>query len=374
LGAKIWKMTKRVLLSLLGLIVGLIGAGLGYRAYWQHQSAKAMVIDRSSGIDEGLFVKIGGIDQWVTIRGQDRNNPVLLMVHGGPGVTMSPTARDSLSWERDFTIVQWDQRGAGKTFGRSGPLDPTVTIDRMAQDGVEVAEFLRLHLHRQRVTLVGVSWGTILGVHMAKAQPQLFSAYVGTGQIVNARQGQALGYAQLLAEVRASRDRGAIRALEAIGAPPYNSLSELGVHTKWALANEARAPSTLGILSAVLLAPRSTLWDFGDWIAGLVTSQNHFYGKTMSGPIMAVDLPAFSTDFAIPMFVFQGADDNITPAKLARAYIDRIRAPHKELVLITGAGHVAIVTKNNEFLNLLLQRVRPLTIQREQTTRSLRPL
>ena len=370
MGAKIWKMTKRVLLSLLGLIVGLIGAGLGYRAYWQHQSAKAMVIDRSSGIDEGMFVKIGGIDQWVTIRGQDRNNPVLLMVHGGPGVTMCPTARTSLSWERDFTIVQWDQRGAGKTFGRSGPLDPTVTIDQMAQDGVEVAEFLRRQLHKQRVTLVGVSWGTILGIHMAKARPELFCAYVGTGQFVNTRQGQALGYAQLLAEVSASGDRRAIRALEVIGPPPYHSLSELGVHTNWALAHEAGAPSTLGILSAVFFAPGSTLWDFRDWMAGLMTSQNHFYGETMSGPIMAVDLPAFSTDFAIPMFVFQGADDNIAPAKLARAYIDRIRAPHKELVLITGAGHVAIVTKSNEFLSLLVQRARPLAIQAEQTTRS----
>jgi hypothetical protein len=67
-----------------------------------------------------MFVKIGGIYQWVTIRGQDRENPVMLIMHGGPGVATSPLALYTLGWERDFTLVQWDQRGAGKTLG--GPV------------------------------------------------------------------------------------------------------------------------------------------------------------------------------------------------------------------------------------------------------------
>jgi pimeloyl-ACP methyl ester carboxylesterase len=103
-----------------------------------------------------------------------------------------------------------------------------VTIDRMALDGVEVAEFLRGKLHQPRITLVGLSWGTVLGIHMAKTRPDLFYAYVGTGQIANYRQGRVLAYAQLMTEARARSDRKAIRELERVGSPPYDSGSKEG--------------------------------------------------------------------------------------------------------------------------------------------------
>jgi pimeloyl-ACP methyl ester carboxylesterase len=97
-----------------------------------------------AGIDEKLFVPIGGIDQWITMRGQDRPNPVLLLLHDGPDDATNPWAYNVLApWEKSFTLVQWDQRGAGKTLGKSGPsVASTITIDRMTQDGIELAEFL----------------------------------------------------------------------------------------------------------------------------------------------------------------------------------------------------------------------------------------
>lgn len=359
--SRVWTISKRVVLSLLGLGLVLIVSGLAYRAYRQHQSDKSLAIDSANGIDEAMFVRIGGIDQWITIRGQDRDNPVLLLLHGGPGVAMSPFALDTLSWESKFTIVQWDQRGAGKTYGKSGPLDPGTTIDRMVQDGVELAELLRRQLHKPKVTLVGVSWGTIVGVQMAKARPDLFDAYVGTGQVVNQRRGDPVSYHELLTEARARHDAAAIRELEAIGPPPYGALSELGVRTRWALAYEAGAPSRMGILADVLLAPRYTLRDCFNWIAGTENSQSHFFGETMTGPIMQLDLATVGTQFAIPMFVFQGAEDRITPTQLVIAYVDTITAPQKQLVLIEGTGHMAVVTKSDEFLQLLVRWVRPLT-------------
>jgi pimeloyl-ACP methyl ester carboxylesterase len=361
---KIKRIAKLIVLSFLGLALVLLGSGLGCRAYRQHQRDKAMVIDSFNGIDEATFVRIGGIDQWITIRGQHRDNPILLILHGGPGVTMSPFALDTLAWEREFTIAQWDQRGAGKTFGKSGALDSTVTIDRMVQDGLEVVEFLRRRQKKPRVTLLGVSWGSIVGVQMAKARPDLFSAYVGTGQVVSQRRSDPLAHAQLLAEARGRRDADAIRELETIGPPPYDALSDLGVRTKWALAYEPGAPSRLRILSDVVFAPRYTLWDCVDWIRGTESSQSHFFGETMSGPIMEVDLAASGTEFAVPMFVFQGANDNITPVPPVRAYVDSIRAPQKRLVLIADAGHMVMMTKSDEFLRMLVQWVRPLGLAR----------
>src|ERR1700704_4497029 len=201
---RIWKAAKIAVLSLLGLVLLVIGGGLVYRAYRHSQIARATAINQATGIDEALFARIGGIEQFVVIRGQDRKNPVLLILHGGPGFAQSAIPRDFLfGWTRDFILVEWDQRGAGKTFGKSGPLSAGVTIERMALDGVEVAEFVREKLGKPKIVLVGLSWGSILGVHMVKARPDLFYAYVGTGQIVNQHKYKAVAYTQLLAEAHA---------------------------------------------------------------------------------------------------------------------------------------------------------------------------
>jgi pimeloyl-ACP methyl ester carboxylesterase len=363
LARKLLKIALRSLLMVIGLVVVLACSGLAYRAYRQHEGEKALAIATANGIDEAMFVPIGGIEQWITIRGRDRNNPVLLILHGGPGGATSTFALNTLGWESDFTIVQWDQRGAGKTFGRSGRVGADVTIERMAQDGLEVAEYVRQHLHKPRIVLLGVSWGTILGVQMAKLRPDLVYAYVGTGQVVNQRDNNALAYTQLLAEARRRHDARALRELEAIGPPPWDDVSKLGVRSRWAQAYEAGVPSTPRVLAIELLAPRTTLFDFRDWVNGFLTSQEHFLHDDMSGPFMNVDLPALGTDFAVPVFVFQGADDNVTPAKLAGKYVESISAPQKQFVLIPGAGHLAMTTKSEEFLKLLLERVRPLAAE-----------
>jgi pimeloyl-ACP methyl ester carboxylesterase len=120
----------------------------------------------------------GGLEQWITMRGEDRKNPVLLFLHGGPGDATNPWGYAGFrNWLKYFTVVQWDQRGAGRTFGRNGPAAAsTITIDRMVQDGVELAELLSRRFQKDKIVLVGHSWGSILGVFMAKARPELFYA------------------------------------------------------------------------------------------------------------------------------------------------------------------------------------------------------
>jgi pimeloyl-ACP methyl ester carboxylesterase len=356
MGRRIWRITKRTLLAVLVLILALTASGLAYRAYRHHELAKATVIDLVSGIDEAFFTKIGGIDQWISIRGQQRDNPVLLLLHGGPGFALSPMPRNFLfRWTQHFTLVQWDQRGAGKTFGKSGPLEPSVTIARMVLDGVEVAEFLRAKLHKPKMVLVGISWGSNIGVQMAKARPDLFYAYVGTGQAVNQRKYRPLAYAQLLAEARKRNDRQAVEELEANGPPPYDSTARATVHTKWANAYEPGQPSAWNLLSIVLFDSDAGPRDLRDYARGIATSQDHFREA-----VEASDLVAIGTDFEVPFFVFQGALDRVTPAQPVQAYVESITAPQKQLVLIPDGGHNVMVTKSDEFLSLLVQRVRPL--------------
>jgi len=344
--------------SLVALAATSVAGGCAYRAYRHHQIDRATAIDPVIGVDEALFAPIGGIDQWMTIRGQNRANPVLLLLHGGPGLALSPVPRSMFAtWTRDFTLVQWDQRGAGRTYGRSGPLGADVTIARMAMDGVEVAEFLRGHLHAPKILIVAVSWGSILGVHMVRMRPDLFSAFVGTGQVVNHREGKAIAYWQLLAEARTRLDRRAIEELETNGPPPYPSMAKATVHTKWANSYEPGAPSRWDALRMVLFESDAGPGDLRDYARGLRDSDDHFREEGD-----AVDVRSLGTTFDVPFFVFQGAADNVAPPSLASAYVEAITAPHKEFVAIADAGHNVAATRSSEFLALLRERVRPFAL------------
>jgi pimeloyl-ACP methyl ester carboxylesterase len=352
----------RSVAGLLLLVLLLAGVGLCYRAFLQHRAAQLIAIHSPAGIDEASFVRIGGQDQWITIRGQDRAKPVLLILHGGPGDAESLNILRFAYLEKDFVVAQWDQPGAGHTFGRTtGELDPSLTIDKVVADGIEVADYLRHHLHKPKLVLLGHSWGSMLGVKMAKARPDLFYAYVGTGQVVDNRKGDVLAYSQLFAAARARGNGQAVTELVRSGAPPYSDYRQFLMARKWAMVFESDGPSRMDELAAPLLEPRARLIDAWNWMGGFMASQAHFFHGRMDGSFMKVDLTTLGPDFAVPMFVFQGEEDNFTPAAIAAAYLQSIRAPRKAFVMIKGAGHMAITAHPVEFLGLLRRYVLPLT-------------
>ena len=361
--SRIVRWLVRGVAGLLLLVVAVIAAALIYRARETRPAERQMIIATADGIDEALFVTIGGVEQWITIRGQHRDNPVVLMLHGGPGAEQKGLAVSFLPWEKDFVVVQWDQPGAGRTFGAAGrTLDPGLTIERMARDGNELAAWLTRRFHRQNIILLGWSWGSALGTYMVKARPDLFAAYVGTGQIVNMDEGEALAYSRVLAKARTQDDRAAIRDLEAIGPPPYDSLSELGTQRKWASMYEVHQSMLQTVVSMLLMAPRSSLRDSFTAFSGMMQSQEHFFGSTMNGPLAHLNLRTLGNRFDVPVFVVQGTEDDYTPAALSRAWVDGIEAPQKAFIPIEGAGHLALVTRNTEFVTIVTRRVRPLAV------------
>src|SRR3981081_342803 len=175
----------------------------------------------SNSIDEGLFVTIDGVEQWVTIRGRERSNPVLVILTG-PGVAFSRMAPFFAPWEKDFTLVQWDQPGAGATHSKNGEAGTgALSVDRISRDGAAVTELVRDHLDVKKVVLLAISGGSIVGLKMVKRRPDLFSAYVGTGQVVNWARQETLSYAMVTAQAHAAGDPAAIAELTKIGPPPY---------------------------------------------------------------------------------------------------------------------------------------------------------
>jgi pimeloyl-ACP methyl ester carboxylesterase len=313
------------------------------------------------GIDEASYVPIGGIEQWVTIRSQDRANPVLLLLHGGPGdVTSCWTfAMFAPPWEEHFTVVQWDQRGAGRTLRKSGPASaPTLTVDRMAQDGVELAEYLRKHLGKDKIILVAHSFGSLVGLRMVRTRPDLMYAYVGTGQVADETKNYAAAYDALLKKARAVSNQSAIDELIKVGPPPYSSGEGYGAQRKWSNAFEGADEFLPGTLGLTLVAPGCSVQDINDSAAGQDLSAEQLVPQThSSGP---KDL---GLKFSIPVFFFQGTEDFTTPTALARDYLEAIQAPRKEFVPIQGAGHFAIFMHSDQFLEELVRRVRPLAVR-----------
>lgn len=355
------KWVWKGLLTLVVVLALVVGGGLGVRAWRQHDGEALMRIASPNGVDDALFVELGGVPQWVTIRGQDRGNPVILLLHGGPGSAIAGLAPAFVPWERDFTVVQWDQPGAGRTFRAAGrTVAPDLTIESMVADGIELAQWLRGRLGKDKIVLLGWSWGTILGVNMAKARPDLFAAYVGTGQVVAMEEGEALAYANVLAKARARADADAIAELEALGPPPYTRLEDISIQRKWATFYESGTSLEAAFVLPQLFAPRTQLADIYDLATATAASGNHFVGADMKGPMTQVDLRRLGPDFALPVFLFQGMADDFTPAELSRAWLGSLSAPQKKFVPIENAGHFALTSHGEEFLRALREHVRPL--------------
>lgn len=326
-------------------------------------AAQVARVDAAESVYEQMFVQIGGIPEWITIKGKDRNNPVVLVLHGGPGDALSPYA-DSMyaGWDKSFTLVQWDQRGAGRTFTRNGPsIEPTMTVERIAQDGIEVAQFLTGHLNQKKIIILGVSWGSIVGVYMAHARPDLFYAYVGSAQMVNWQEDLSAGYARVLGMARAAGNQSAITALTAIGPPPWHSLAKWPVYRKWERLYQAKlatSPPNNATISPEYASPEEQ----AQYAEADDFSFMHFWGRTLSGPLTKVDLPALGKTFAIPFFIIQGQEDLTAAPELAKAYFDSIRAPGKQFYLAPGTGHEDSATSLALTLKVLIEQVRPLTL------------
>jgi proline iminopeptidase len=314
------------------------------------------------GIDELQAVEVGGIKQWIHVRGNDVRNPILLYLHGGPG---SPMMADSWTfqrpWEDFFTVVQWDQRGAGKTFGESGrKVDRSMTVDQMQADAEALIEWLRRTYGKEKIFLLGHSWGSILGVKVAQHHPEWLYAYIGVGQVVSIRRNESVGYEQTLEKARALNNVQAIKELESIAPYPNADgtipLSKLVTERKWDVA--------LGGMRYGHKTDKESLrWSMSpDYDSNDIKSGQ--LGEESTIQVLRSQLPQIDFDkvtrFKCPVFIFAGAEDRTTPRTLAKEFFDRIHAPQKKFYEVEGAAHYVVSERPGIFLLDLARDIRPL--------------
>ena len=347
-------MIARMLLAVgLGLTV-LLGAALMFRAGLQWHEACALAITAPGGIDESRFVDIGGSPQWVQIRGEHRTNPVVIIVHGGPGFALSPFTRVFRSWEADFTVVQWDQPNAGRTFSRNGPQ--AISIDQVSSDGIVVAEYVRRTLPEAPLVVLGHSWGSAVGLDMIRRRPDLFSAFVGTGQMSSKAEQEALSYRRVLEKLREAGNRKGVDELQRLKPPPYKDMAGLLIERKWLGVVDTPAERSLywRMAPLVLIAPNMSLGEVRDFVKAPTVAQRASFDE-----IDAFDARRIGTAFTAPIFIFQGDEDLYTPMEPTIRYLEEVKAPAKELVVLKGGGHDVLLTAPVTFLTELRARVRP---------------
>ena len=326
--------------------------------------AQAACTAPTQPLNEEGYVRIGGIEQWVTVKGRSCANPVVLVVHGGPGNPMSPyAARLYGPWEQHYTLVQWDQRGAGRTYAKSPPAEgETLSVERLAADGNEVAAYVAGRLGKRKLILMGGSWGSIVGVHMVKARPELYAAYMGTAQVVNGTADQASSYAAVMARARTLGDQDVIGKLEALGAPPWTNPRNFGILRRAIRKYEAQrtepAPKEWWQPEAQYATPQA----LADYEAGEDYSFLQFVGMKGDGMASRVNLPALGTAFTVPVFLVQGEEDLLTTPAGTRRYYDSISAPQKDYISLPRVGHDPNQPMVDAQFKLLQERMRGLAL------------
>ena len=347
-----------ILLSLAAAVLGAGGAFGLYRRARQQRNARALSIDPAAGIDESRFVSVGGIEQWISIRGAKRDNPVLLVLHGGPATSYMSFTPMFRAWEEHFTVVQWDRRGVGKTFGRNGSRGSgELTLERIASDGCAVAEYLCKYLHQDKVFLLGHSMGSMIGITMAARRPDVFHAYIGTEQVIEMSSNERLSYDMILARARSVPEERTVRQLERLGPPPYRNPRQWGIKQQAAeKVDVAYGRIVSGMMGMMLYSPAYAIRDLFNLLAGA-----HFCIQKLYTQWMTFDARKLGMVFHTPIFI-KGDSDVMTPTALAATWLAEIEAPQKALVSIEEGGHLVFVTAAATYLAELLTRIRPLAV------------
>jgi pimeloyl-ACP methyl ester carboxylesterase len=329
-----------------------------------HTIADARRIVTPRGVDDSRIIPINGIRQWITVRGKDRRNPILLLLHGGPGSPEMPYDWTfQTPWEDFFTVAEWDQRGAGKTYALNNPdlVAPTMTLPQMLSDTERVIEYLRQTYAKQKIILVGHSWGTVLGVMIAQKHPEWLYAYVGVGQWVNTLKSEREGYAFVLSEAKAHNNAEAVRNLEALapypGDPATFTLDKVNAQRKWLSYYGGLAWGRQDFkwdVEAWKLSPDYTEKELTAVDAGTGYSISHLLPM-----LMDIDFD-LTTVFRCPVFVIVGEHDYATSHTVAEAWFQQVKAPQKRLIRFNDASHMVMQEQPGRFLQHLVDDVRPL--------------
>ncbi|MDI9412830.1 MAG: alpha/beta hydrolase [Bacillota bacterium] len=302
------------------------------------------------------YVRINGIEQYI-LHGEEKNDlPVLLFLHGGPGSAQSPLAYLlEETWGKIFSVVHWDQRGAGKTLTRNPDNYPT--IDSMLDDLYQVIQYLKKYYNQEKIILLGHSWGSVLGTTFIRKYPDDIAYYIGVGQVISMRENEQVGYEKLRELAAKAQDKSTLKKLERIGQYPGEKLAMDPIFMKkCSKIRKLQGKYNLALkinLSFFIMILRSPIARFSD-----LKSYKHAFKANkniLENFLGGFDLNQEAANYKIPVYFILGDNDWQTPYTLAKDYFSKIDAPNKQVFLIPNAGHLTMIDQPELFTEALQQ-------------------
>lgn len=352
-----WKFGLRSVLKWIGIsvaavVMAVIVVVLAIRGV----TYAANHIDTANGVDEGIYVSLNGQEQYLLIRGENVENPVMLWLHGGPA---SPDAFVNYTFQTelaaDYTVVNWDQRGCGRTYFRNMASDPeneTASYEQAQADLDALVDYLTDRFHTDKVILVGHSYGTILGSEYALTHPEKVAAYIGVGQFVN-MESEHYSYEDALAVAAAKGDdTTAMEEAHRVYSeyPSLPAMRDLRIHVSeyHPVPREA---------NTIWLGVASPYMGFDDlrWFIKQLGSFEDFIAlnQQLFDYILVADVSDCGSEYEMPVGFISGSEDWITPVQYSEDYYNAISAPKKSFALIEGCGHSPHYDAPTEFCDLL---------------------
>ena len=331
-------------------------------------------VREKNGIEELKAIKIGGVEQWLHIRGRNKDNPILLYLHGGPGGSMIGWVDGSTRpWEDYFTVVHWDQRQTGKSYYKADDKNQPLTVDQFVRDAEEITQYLRDYFSQQKILVLGHSWGSVIGIKLIKNHPDWIHAYIGVGQVVNLIDNERMLFKRLLRHAKRQKEKKLIDKLNSISSypcigSPDKAFIKYAAYLRNELSRIARETNRHNMSMRDMedcqnierfISPHLTLSDLNNYVFSAEIALFR-PPAAFQKEFMEIDLPNdVGSSFDVPIFFFTGSHDWHTPKILSDKWFKDIEAPYKELVDFQNSSHFVFNEEPGRMLLALVNKVLP---------------
>ena len=338
---KVKKTVKFILLFLVVVIAAILVAhGIGRTV--NSRTPKG-------GINESMYVEINGTKQWINIYGEDIDNPVLLYLHGGPGsATSDIDYAFTRKWADVYTVVTWDQRNCGKSYDKE-QNDVVLTRDLFMEDGREMTEFLLDHMGKDKITILGHSWGSFYGANLVLEYPEYYECFIGTGQLVDMVENEAAFKQEALRWAKG--DEEALALVDQLTPKDFTMdhiMARNALMEKYGYSMMVDG-SDYNLVTTILFNPNYSIID---WIKYFQRDMSVYLEFFNSDELRAFSLKG-KYDYKVPYYNINGDKDYQTNYKLAQEYFENVNAPHKEMFMMKDTTHGLLESKSEYFSEIL---------------------
>lgn len=304
----------------------------------------------ANSIAEVKKIMIGGVNQYLMIRGNSINNPVILFIHGGPGQSEIGYIREcQRELEEKFIVVRWDQRGSG--LSSKGISKESLNLNTFILDVNEITDYLIKRFNQSKIFISGHSWGTIIATNVVKNTPEKYLAYIGVGQVVDAKEGEKISYDYTMSEAKKQNNVKVIKKLEKIGPPPYKPedflmraqcLSMLGCVFK--------TKPKINMGKTLMSSSEYNLSTKLGYIRNALTCS-----KILTSEMLQVKFLEDIKELEVPIYFIMGKYDYHTPTVVVEKFYNQLQAPKKDFILFENSAHVPQLEENEKFNKTLIR-------------------